>query len=88
MLNLICRILISGAYDSPIVHTNAVIWLLSCSLHPLSLRYGLPMPMDAMTIIPETGAEMIVDGSPHVVVLKTNNIKTSLQIINIIKIQW
>ena len=87
MLNLIYLILISVAYDIPVLDTDAVIWLLSCCLYPLVLHYGAPVVMNAMVVIFEMRAWMIIHSSPYVIVLKINNIKYSLLIINIIRIQ-
>ena len=88
MLNLICRILIFVTYDSPVPMTDAVIWLLSCSLNPLSLHNSFPMAMDAMMVILETCAEMVINSSPHAIMIEIMNIKSSLPIKNDIRIQW
>ena len=72
MLNLIYRILISTTYDSPVFDTDVVIWLLPHCLHPLILHYSIPVAMNVM---------------PHVIMLEVNDIKYSLPITNIIRIQ-
>ena len=53
MCNLIYRILVMPAYDSPIIYGDAVIGLLPCCLLPMSLHHPIPMLMHVMAIILE-----------------------------------
>ena len=53
MSNLICWILVVPAYDSPIIHSDAVIGPLSRYLHPIILHHMVSMLMDVVAILLE-----------------------------------
>ena len=53
MCNLICRILVMPAYDSPIIDGDTVVGLQPCYLLPISLHHPVPMLMHMTTIILE-----------------------------------
>ena len=53
MCNLICWILVTPAYGSPIVDGDAVIGLQPRCLLPMSLHHPVSMLMHVMAIIPK-----------------------------------
>ena len=53
MCNLICRILVMPAYESPIIHSDVVIGSLPRSLHPMILHHMILILMDAVAILLE-----------------------------------